>query len=330
MLKGHQRKVMGLQWHRTADNVLATHGADSTVRVWDVENQKCTMVYDQLSNFCTAMRWSPSGDKLTVVVKGGDVHSYDPRSEGPALTTKCHIGPRSCKIAYIDDNSFITVGSNKQAEREYAVWDARNISEKVAGGHLGQGLGVGHIYFDEEHKILYSAGRGESQIGIWQYDEKVAGHLTFLSNFSDKWPTKGCSIMPKTCLDAAGHEVDRFVRLDNKGTIEYLSFRLNNRTGLFQPDLHLPFQSNTPSSDYAEWATGVDKKANLMVLKEDMDDAELHPARKSAFLAKIKPKAAGAAPAKVATANAGASNEEAEAKIAALQIEVAKVAVLEA
>jgi len=39
--------------------------------------------------------------------------------------------------------------------------------------------------------------------------------------------------MPKHCLDASQHEVDRFVRLDNKGIIEYISMRLPNRTGLF-------------------------------------------------------------------------------------------------
>jgi coronin-1B/1C/6 len=78
-LKGHTKKVLGLQWHRTADNVLATHAADSTVRIWDVENQKQGMIYSGLNNFCTGMRWSPNGDRLAVVVKGGQIHCFDPR-----------------------------------------------------------------------------------------------------------------------------------------------------------------------------------------------------------------------------------------------------------
>jgi WD40 repeat protein len=37
-LAGHTKKVTGLRWHRTADNLIASHSADSTVRIWDVMN----------------------------------------------------------------------------------------------------------------------------------------------------------------------------------------------------------------------------------------------------------------------------------------------------
>jgi hypothetical protein len=39
--------------------------------------------------------------------------------------------------------------------------------------------------------------------------------------------------MHKSTLDPEAHEVDRFVRLDNKGNLEYMAFRLPNRTGAF-------------------------------------------------------------------------------------------------
>lgn len=129
--------------------------------------------------------------------------------------------------------------------------------------------------------------------------------------------------MPKQCLDVEGHEVDRFVRLDNKGFIEYISFRLPNRTGQFQNDLYPPFQSNTPSSDYQEWASGVDKDAIMMQLKQGMEDAELHSQKKSSFLAKIKPKAGGVAVAK--PTQAVASTAHLDSKIAELEIVVKKL-----
>lgn len=159
--------MLALRWHRIADNVLATHSADLTVRVWDVENQKSTMMFEDLPNFCTAMRWNPDGKTLGVVCKGGEMVNFDPRSKGEIMRGPSHNGPKACKLAWVDENFLITSGSSKQAEREYAVWDRRDMSKKVAGGFLGTGLGVGHLYFDEQHKLLYSAGRGEQQIGIW-------------------------------------------------------------------------------------------------------------------------------------------------------------------
>jgi hypothetical protein len=95
-------------------------------------------------------------------------------------------------------------------------------------------------------------------------------------------------MMPKQCVDVNGHEVDRFVRLDNKGVIEYISFRSPNRINSFQNELYPPFQSNIAASNYEQWVSGVDKEANMIQLTEDMDANTLHPHTKSAFLAKIK------------------------------------------
>jgi len=41
-------------------------------------------------------------------------------------------------------------------------------------------MGVGHIYFDREHNVLYSAGRGEMKIGIYNYDGTT---INFLSSY---------------------------------------------------------------------------------------------------------------------------------------------------
>jgi WD40 repeat protein len=113
ILKGHTKKVLALRWHRIADNVLATHGADLTVRVWDVENQKSNMVFDQLPNFATGMRWNPDGKTLGVICKGGALLNFDPRVEGSVLKGITHTGPKACKLAWVDENILITSGSNK-------------------------------------------------------------------------------------------------------------------------------------------------------------------------------------------------------------------------
>ncbi len=112
--------------------------------------------------------------------------------------------------------------------------------------------------------------------------------------------------MPKHCLDVDKHEVDRFVRMTNTGIIEYISFKLPNRTGQFQEDLYPPFESNSAAASYAEWAAGQDKPAITMQLKPGMDVNANKSAKKSAFMAKIKPKTASAQP----VANTAAQNDQ--------------------
>ena len=158
-------------------------------------------------------------------------------------------------------------------------------------------------------------------IGIYTFDKGQANPLTFVTNFTGATPQKGCNIMPKHCLDVEKHEVDRFVRMTNTGIIDYISFKLPNRTGQFQEDLYPPFQSNTSASNYAAWAAGEEKPAITMQLRPGMDLNVNKSATKSDF---FKPKTQD-----TAVANTPAQNEqqvfddgEKSAQIASLTEEV--------
>ena len=56
--------------------------------------------------------------------------------------------------------------------------------------------------------------------------------------------------------------------------MEYLSYRLPNRTGMFQEDLYQAFESNQSNGNYSTWAAGEDKPANLLQLTEDSGPVE--------------------------------------------------------
>ena len=84
-LLGHTKKVMACQWHRTAENVLATHSADGCVRIWDVAQQASTLVFPEMGNIGTGMKWSPAGDRLAVVTKMKDLFVFDPRKPEAAI-----------------------------------------------------------------------------------------------------------------------------------------------------------------------------------------------------------------------------------------------------
>ena len=67
-LKGqHSKGVTNIRWHSFVENTLATGGVDQKCFVWDVENQKATMRYDELNDQVVSLRWSPSGNQLAVM-----------------------------------------------------------------------------------------------------------------------------------------------------------------------------------------------------------------------------------------------------------------------
>lgn len=105
---------------------------------------------------------------MAINSKGGKASVFDIRKQdSDVMAFKTHDGPKAQKNAWINDTTLITSGFTRQAEREYATWDIRNTSEAVARGKLGDSAGVAHLYFDQEHGILYSAGRGDMAISIY-------------------------------------------------------------------------------------------------------------------------------------------------------------------
>lgn len=179
-----------------------------------------------------------------------------------------HGGPTAQKNVWVNDTTLITSGKNRQAEREYATWDIRDTTQPVFRGKLGNGSGVAHLYFDQQHQILYSAPRGDMAIQIYQYSSALPENLLHLYDQLGTSPTKGFSIMPKWCLDIKKDEVDRGVHMTNDKLIQYRSFNMPNKNGSFEESLFPPFPDNKPNNTYAEWAKGEDKPPIMRILKE--------------------------------------------------------------
>ena len=74
-------------------------------------------MFPDLGNIATAMKWAPKGDQIAVVTKSADLMVFDPRKQDAIIRTKAHTGPKAQKLAWVDNESLITVGFNKQSER---------------------------------------------------------------------------------------------------------------------------------------------------------------------------------------------------------------------
>jgi hypothetical protein len=53
----------------------------------------------------------------------------DPRTQGTIQQNqKIHIGMKASKLAWVDEQYIVTSGFDKGAQREYGVWDSRDLS----------------------------------------------------------------------------------------------------------------------------------------------------------------------------------------------------------
>lgn len=119
--------------------------------------------------------------------KGGD-HTHQ---------VKSHDGPKAQKNIWTSNELILTSGFNRNAEREYAVWDLRNFSEPVCRKGLGSGQSVVIWHYNPYHNILYTSGKGSMDIGIYKFSTELPEFIKHYSNSTSPQPTIGFSLMPR-------------------------------------------------------------------------------------------------------------------------------------
>ena len=147
---------------------MATSGLDTTIRIWDIAQQKGVLTYEHLKSTTNGLEWSHNGSLLGAITKDKNLQFFDPRHNEACLQLSTHEGARPQKFNWLGDSQTImTCGFSKLAEREFAVWDARNFTAPLVKRRLDDYSGVPFTYFDEEHKVVYVAGKGESAISFF-------------------------------------------------------------------------------------------------------------------------------------------------------------------
>jgi coronin-1B/1C/6 len=92
-LTGHGKRVDTLAWHPSAVNVLASTGADNTVRLWDAAAAQEKLKLDGIwKDQIDSISWNYEGSALAVAGRDKKLRIVDPRS-GTATAVRpllCH------------------------------------------------------------------------------------------------------------------------------------------------------------------------------------------------------------------------------------------------
>jgi hypothetical protein len=105
------------------------------------------------------------------------------------MVANTHEGARQQKICWLGDSqTFVTAGFSKVSERQYAVWDNRDLSQPLLMKRLDDFIGIPMLFFDEDTKVLYIANKGESSTSFYQYSSESPNYLDFLYTYRGKEP----------------------------------------------------------------------------------------------------------------------------------------------
>ena len=273
----HGKKVSLVEFHPCANAILSSASFDKTVNIYNVEKQTKLYTYTNKDTIYS-LKWNENGSQLAISSKDKKISMFDLRtkidlsykndtSDGLITIGKAFDGTKSSKVFWMPKFNWIgATGFNRQAKRELKFWDLRDLSKPLYDQKVDQASSVLMPHWDDDNGILYLPGKGE---GTVQYGEVVNDNRKYhpINRYQHVEPQKGGGWVPKRSLNVWKCEVQRFLKLSEKG-IKPVSFIVPRKTGadVFQGDIYPDCIINKPIMSADEWINGENKEIQRMSL----------------------------------------------------------------
>jgi len=154
-LTGHRRKVGTVLHHPTANNILATTSTDFAVKVWDIEKGKDVLSIDaQHTDIIQSLDWNPNGSLAATTCKDKKLRLIDPRAKTIVSEAEAHQGVKGSRVIFLGKEKMFSVGFTKTSEREFAIWDPRNLSSTLVRQTIDTSSGTFMPFFDKDTNVF--------------------------------------------------------------------------------------------------------------------------------------------------------------------------------
>jgi len=252
-LSGHKRKVGTCSFNPVANNVLVTSSGDLTVKTWDVEQGKNLNTVEGHGDIILSVEWNHNGSQVVTTCKDKKARVFDPRTNTIASEVVCHQGVKNSRAIWVKQN-VLTVGFSKTSEREFKIWDPRNMVDPLTSTTIDSASGLLMPFYDEDNSILYLAGKGDGNIRYYEMVDE-APYFHYLSEFKSASPQRGVCFVPKRALNIAECEIARAIKA-TPFTCEPISFRVPRKSDIFQDDIFPDCYAGEATIDADSWSKG--------------------------------------------------------------------------
>ena len=263
-LKGHGRKCGHLAFHPHAANVLATNSPDLTIRTWDIEKGVQQNLLSGHKDMLLDFDWSHDGKNIVSVAKDKTIKLWDPRQAGDAALTgsgTSHAGVKGSRVCWLGNKDKIfTFGFSKMSERQYSIWDPKDLSKPLVHTNIDTSSGILMPFFDNDTNVLFLAGKGDGNVRFYEIVDD-APYIHYLSEYKSSTPQAGMAMLPKRAVDVSSCEIVKMFKLTGKGAIDPISFTVPRKAEVFQEDLFPDTKGGVAAHGAEAWFGGADAEA---------------------------------------------------------------------
>jgi len=256
VLSGHRRKVGSVLFNPVANNIVATSSTDLSVKVWDIQKGTAICSVDaQHTDLIQAVDWNSTGSLLATSCKDKHLRILDPRQNTVVSDTEGHQGVKGSRTIWLGNTQkLFSVGFTKTSEREYALWDPREMTKPIARQSIDSASGVIMPFFDRDTNVLFLAGKGDGNIRYYEIVDE-APYIHYLTEFKSNTPQRGMAMLPKRAVNVSECEIVRLLKLGPK-LMEPISMQVPRKSEVFQDDIFPPCFSGEFSLTTEQWVAG--------------------------------------------------------------------------
>ncbi|OMJ18461.1 Coronin-like protein crn1 [Smittium culicis] len=264
-LRGHEKKVGFVKFHKSAENVLASAGADQTVRLWDVEYGTEKSSVSDFNDTILSFDFNYDGSLIACPSRDKTLRIIDPREGKIVNSGNSHLGIKGSRVVWLGNTGkLITTGFNRMSHREVCVWDPANLSSPTITLDIDTSSGVLMPFYDEGSNMLYLAGKGDGNIRYYEYE---SGKLHYVSEYQSTEPQRGMGALTKTAVNLRKYELMRLYKVTSNNIVEPISFQAPRKGNSFLADIYPPNRGSIPAQTSAEYFSGQTKPPVLVDLE---------------------------------------------------------------
>ncbi|GAM18667.1 hypothetical protein SAMD00019534_018420 [Acytostelium subglobosum LB1] len=259
-LVGNAKRLISAGFHPLASGVAITTSVDE-VRLWDVENQMSMVTLPPVhKGMLTSLTWDYFGRTFATSCKDKALRVFDPRSNTMIHQVDDHQGTKGGRAQWCGKQDLIlTVGFNKQTDREIALWDVRSMKERVQTLKIDLSPSSPMPFYDDDTNLLFLGGKGDSSIRVYEVNGANDAPVTLLSEMKHTLPASGMAMLPKSTCDVMKVEVANILKLCPSGQLVPIRFATQRQnTQFFHDDLFPDTWDHQATGTAASWFQGED------------------------------------------------------------------------
>lgn len=179
------------------------------------------------------MQWNYDGSLLATINKEKKLSVFDPRALDQAMISEAHAGNKKQSLSWMgSSNNLITHGWSPYNERQWAIYDPRNLGTPVAMKKLDSNLQQAWIHYDNDSHVLYVVNKGHTMTHMFYVSEGGEPSLQALDTYKGNDNQQGMYFMPKNIVNFMDNELLRSIRFNGK-VAEYITWKVPRKSGSF-------------------------------------------------------------------------------------------------